>query len=276
MEKPNEDAIAVHIGNGTAIIVDGLTSKAEKSFLNLNGQSDVSWVAQQMALTFNRFAAQSNDPIEILNNISAHIRNEFDAITTDKPKMMCEYPMAAIAMLRVRGDMIELTNVGDTEIGILTKDKQVFWLHKDAGHAQSEVEREPLKEQLKAQGITNKAELRKHVLPFMQQQYNDSVNKDGGFGMFSLDRALRPQDARHMTISRNQVDQIFMATDGLTVYFDPYRYSQYKDLNHVLSAAEPLKNMLTSVRLREQQAGEAANTTTFKTSDDATGLILQF
>lgn len=277
-DRCNEDAFAVNAAGTAAIAIDGVTSKSEKSWLELPDVTDPAWMARRLAEIFrdqSRYHAESH--MDMLRNLAEQIRSDFHTALgeRERPSHVADYPMAVLGMARILGNDVELLNVGDAEIGILLKDGQVLWLHKDPVHRRIEAEREPVKEQLRAQGITDRNELHRHLRPLMREQHDMHMNTAGGFGVLSPARDLMPEHVRRVVMPARMIDMILLQTDGLGAYFDTYKLQPHGNLDFVLTRnGNPVTTMLRQVEERENSCDDP-NPSSLKRSDDKTGVLLK-
>ena len=279
---PNEDAVAVSADGRVAVVIDGLTSKEPQrdsfNYLGLCDQphrvSDVGYTARRLAryLTAEVNHDEHPDPVALLNKARLVLRTEFNQRAVHMPQQQAEFPMCAVAMVRVKKDhTLEITNEGDTEAGVIHRDGRETYFEADAVHRFYEDARKREATRLASMGIVNKEEQRARILPLMIQHYNDYTNMPGGFGMFSLNRDVIADTVRTEIISGAR--EIRLYTDGLAHWYD---YQRDQPGQRFMQGAPALRTMFNYVRACENGHGPVnPENRSFKRSDDASGIVLQ-
>jgi hypothetical protein len=259
--KPNEDSFA-H-SSSAALVLDGATPLGPSL---LPGPSDAAWIAQFGA---RRLMAHLNDgdaPDEALTHALEDAQKSFAGLSRQPIKEKWQTPCAAMILAVEQGDRIEFLWFGDCA-ALIAQDGATTMV----GEAMEARRREGGRARLVAQETKAAPTDRAAFLP-LQRAGRNRINS-GSHWLFSPE----PRAATHVSRQTEKPapgSLLLLASDGflaLATDYDAY------DLNGLVTAAKDRGLAVLGEELRaiEQADPEGAKYPRFKTSDDATALLIE-
>lgn len=259
--KPNEDSFA-HSASA-ALVLDGATPLGPSL---LPGPSDAAWIAQFGA---RRLMAHLNDgdvPQDALTHALEDARKSFEGLSRQPIKEKWQTPCAAMILAAEQGQAIEFLWYGDCA-ALIAQGGAVTMV----GEAMQARRREGGRARLVAQETNSAPTDREAFLPLLRAARNRM--NSGHNWLFSPE----PRAAAHVS---RQVEKpapgtlLLLASDGFLALATDY---EAYDLDGLVAAAKAkgLAALGEELRAIEQADPEGAKYARFKTSDDATALLLE-
>jgi hypothetical protein len=249
---------------GWACVIDGATDVGPVRFFS-KGETDAARFAELFAAELLAAPAGANEAPQayftrLLPRLRAAAEKEAKIPLRDAPRS--SYPTAAATWVRARGGKVEGATLGDSIAIVRTPAGQVT-VFGEAG--------KPAEEQTRAKRVMT-------MTPEDRRRWLQSVraihNSEKGYWVFGV----QPEAAAH--IVHQSVDapagtQVLAMTDGFYRLVSPYR--RYSDAQLIEAAsAKGLGALLAELRAQEASPEDDARIGRFKTSDDATALLLEF
>jgi Protein phosphatase 2C len=264
--KPNEDAFG-HSANA-ALVMDGATGVGDSL---MPGASDAAWLAQFGARRILSHLGESDAPVQAVRAALADAEKSFKALRRRAPKETYEIPFASMMLVTAKAAGFEALSFGDCAALVKRPGAQIEILgiafqnrtREAAGAARL----------AKAKGLNPAA--RTNLPQFLDalRKERNSVNTGKGHWLFGPDVtaadhvAIKPVGAPAGTL-------VLLSTDGFLALASDYgRY----DAEGLMAAAQTkgLKALGEEVRAVEAGDPEGVAYPRFKTSDDATALLLR-
>jgi len=255
-------------GDTAVWVLDGATGLSAERIL-AEGASDAAWFAAAIDATLQ--AADWGGPTrDILRDAVAAVEARFRAAAKRIPRDDWTWPAAAIALLRVDGRAVELSNLGDCKLlfrGSADKTTRAF-----GSSAVTALDALTVRHMvaLQAQGVTEPAELWSRLVPLMQEG-RKLRNSEGGYWV--LDMSRRGLDHRQeTTLPAEQMSLFLMMTDGFYRLADTHH--AYSD-DGLLDAAfsRGLADLYAELRSIEARDPRCSTHPRIKIHDDATAVL---
>lgn len=265
-EKPNEDAFGV--ADSAAVVLDGATSLCEPL---MPGKSDAAWLAQFGA---RRLLAHLNDgdaPREAVRHAMEDAEKSFTALRRRAPAEVYEMPLASMMLVVAAEDSFEALWFGDCAALVKRPHEAVTLLGDTL--AKRELEAARVARLAAKHGLSPAAgHNRPEYLTALRRARNYANTERGGW-VFGPD----PRAADHVAAKAAAATMdtlVLLATDGFLALVSDYR--RY-DAEALFAAATSLGLEKLGEELREIESADADGTRypRFKTSDDATALLLR-
>jgi hypothetical protein len=265
-EKPNDDAFA--FAENAAVVLDGATGLGDPL---MPGKSDAAWLARFGANRLMAHIREGDTARESVRASLADAETSFKALQRREPKEIYEVPFASMMFIVAGEDGIEALWYGDCAALI------------KRGNAPAEIVGDAIaKREFEAARVAKLAE--KHKLSpaagFNRPEYllalrraRNRVNTDTGYWLFGTDaRAGDHVAAKGVGIVPGSL--ILLATDGFLALVSDYRRYTTDTLIDAANTAG-LKALGEELRAIEANDPEGTLYPRFKTSDDATALLLR-
>lgn len=265
-DKPNDDAFGVI--ESAAVVFDGATSLNEPL---MPGRSDAAWLAQFGA---RRLLAHLNDgdaPEYALKNALTDAERSFNALARRPPEERYEIPYAAMMLLAETDQGVEALWFGDC--GCLVKRPGESAELLGEALLKKDAERDAAAKLSAARNVAPAASSNlTEFLPFLRAARNSLNTEDGGWAF-----APDPQAAEHVSRVKFAAPLgtvMLLATDGFLALMSDY---QRHDADTLIAAAlsKGLQILGDEIRDIEKADSDGRRYPRFKTSDDATALLLR-
>jgi hypothetical protein len=248
---------------GWACVIDGATDVGPVRIFG-QGESDAARFAELFAAELLTAPADADEtPLAYFARFLPRLRQAVEKETRislkDAPKS--SWPTAAATWVRAKGGRIEGATLGDS-IAIVQSPKGRVTVFGEAS--------KPAEEQARAKRImTMTADERRKWLQGVRAIHNT----EQGYWVFGV----QPEAAAHVvhqTCDAPQGTRVLAMTDGFYRLVSPYR--RYTDAQLIEQAsAEGLGVLLAELRAQEASPEDDAKIGRFKTSDDATALLIE-
>lgn len=248
---------------GWACVIDGATDVGPVRIFS-NGESDAARFAELFAaelLAASVGASESSQAYftRLLPRLRAASEKEAKIPLKDAPKS--SYPTAAATWVRARDGKVEGATLGDSIAIVRTPTGQVS-VFGEAG--------KPAEEQTRAKRVMA-------MTPDERRKWLQDVraihNTENGYWVFGV----QPEAAAHIAFQSADAPtgtQVLAMTDGFYRLVSPY--GRYTDAQLIEAAsAKGLGALLSELRAQEASPEDDAKIGRFKTSDDATALLLE-
>lgn len=249
---------------GWACVIDGATDVGPVRIFG-RGETDAARFAELFAAELLAAPAGANESprayfTRLLPRLRAATEKEIKVPLKDAPKS--SYPTAAATWVRASSGKVEGATLGDSIAIVRTPAGQVT-VFGEAG--------KPAEEQTRAKRVmTMTPEERLKWL----QDVRAIHNTERGYWVFGV----QPEAAGHavyQSVDAPAGTQVLAMTDGFYRLVSPYgRYSDAQLIE--AAAAKGLGALLSELRAQEASPEDDARIGRFKTSDDATALLLEF
>lgn len=254
----NEDALIVNEAANIYGVVDGATSLSP--YRNKEGMTG----GYLAAAFFGEADAQALEKIAVLAN--ERLREVMEAEGVDVLDASALWS-AAYVIVKVNPHSIDYIQSGDCMLLCKYRDGAVRVLtHTQVAH----IDRLTLNrmKELRASGVEDPAELRRLLLPLLQDNRR-KANTLEGYGVMNGSPEF-PLFLEKGTFNRANVESLYLITDGL--------YSGTESWESLLDSmdAKGLKGYTVELYAREQEDAMLLAVPRLKVSDDKTGLVLRF
>ena len=265
-DKPNDDAFAFDVT--AAVVLDGATGLGDPL---MPGQSDAAWLARFGANRLMAHIRQGEKPGDALRHSLAEAETSFKALRRCEPKETYEIPFASMMLVVIGEGGIEAMWYGDCAA-----------LVKRAGEPVELVGEAIEKRELEAARVAKLAA--KHNLSpaarFNRPEYlsalrraRNRVNSDSAYWLFGPD-ASAAEHASDGIVAVSHGALVLLATDGFLALVSDYRRYTAETLMEAANTVG-LKKLGEELRVIETGDSEGRRYPRFKTSDDATALLLR-
>lgn len=258
----NEDALIVNEAANIYGVVDGATSLSP--YRNKEGMTGGYLAAQLAAAFFGEADGQALEKIAVQAN--ERLREVMEAEGVDVLDASALWS-AAYVIVKVNPHSIDYIQSGDCMLLCKYRDGAIRVLtHTQVAH----VDRLTLNrmEELRASGVEDPAELRRLLLPLLQDNRR-KANTLEGYGVMNGSPEF-PLFLEKGTFNRANVESLYLITDGL--------YSGAESWGSLLDSidAKGLEGYTDELYAAEQEDAKLLIVPRLKRSDDKTGLVLRF
>ena len=263
-DKPNEDSFGWT--QNAACVFDGATGLGAQL---MPGSSDAQWLANFAARRFCAHAERDGGAIrDWLRATATEAANSFVALRLRAPAENYEIPHASGVMAALDGELLRVLWFGDC--ALLLRDQSGKCLLLGDTLAKRESERARV-ERLKSKRPANPTGVRDEFLPALRASRN--LVNTGDEWLFAPD----PACAGHAKAAEARITTetiVLLASDGFLALASDYQRYSPEDL---LSAVQRdgLQNLGEELRAIERADADGVAFPRFKTSDDATALLLR-
>lgn len=267
LKKSNEDIYGItKIG---AFVLDGASALTDKNYTPSG--NDVNWMVNwwkeylevNLDNTFYSIQEILEEGIDCFNKEYG----KFVDLSTLKP---FEQLSAGIAMVRKNGEFLEAYVLGDVEITIENKDREVIVITDTSiKNLDNKV--------IRIMGMNKKRKNQVVFKDFTQEELDtliinrSKMNKPGGYFILSHNKEAVEMGA-YKTIPIESIERCLLATDGLVPL--SYRYSKKTLLDRIREKGA--KALIKELRNVEKADRDKRNIGRLKTHDDATLIYLDF
>ncbi len=265
----NEDAIGCT--DDCAWVIDGATGVGENL---LAGPSDAAWFAQTISEALKVLLPQNTDLSTkvVLQRALQHASELLSREAQRPASARHEYPSAAIAMVRVRPEGLELTTLGDCQIAYRDHyGSAVLFGQSDVAPFESKTL--DLAAQLLRRDAALKPSALRAALLAQLQENRRFMNVPGGYWVLSADGSAL--DHLQQTVLSRVVGPVCLASDGFLRLHDLFRVMSLDEILDIRS--EPMATArLTQLRQLEQDDPDCRGYLRIKPSDDASIVSVHF
>jgi hypothetical protein len=247
---------------GWACVIDGATDVGPVRIFG-KGETDAARFAELFAAELLAAPAGPESPqayfARFLTRLRAAVETEAKIALKDAP--LSSYPTAAASWVRASAGRVEGATLGDSVTLVRAPDGTLSVFGEPG---------KPAEEQMRAKRVMalSPAERRKWL-----QEVRALHNTEQGFWVFGV----QPEAASHIAHQNAAAPAgtlVLMMTDGFYRLVSPY--GRYTDAELIESAsAKGLGPLLSELRGLEADPADDARVGRFKTSDDATALLLE-
>lgn len=265
-ERSNDDAFA--FADNAAIVLDGATGLGDPL---MPGRSDAAWLARFGANRLMAHIREGRSPHEAVRHSLADAETSFKALRRREPKETYEVPFASMMLLVAGGNGLEALWYGDCAALVKRHDERTEIIGEAVERREFEAARVAklaARHRLSPAAGFNRPE----YLTALRRARN-RVNSQTGYWLFGPDaRAADHVAAKSVGVSPGSL--ILLATDGFLALVSDYRRYTADTL---MEAANTIGLKTIGEELREIEANdsEGRRYPRFKTSDDATALLLR-
>jgi hypothetical protein len=257
--RPNEDAFA-HADRLVAVF-DGATMIADPV---LHADSDAAWIARKGAEGVIRNDVAGLTAKDILKLTAQMVHRDYLAQRFRAPVANYENPFAAMMLLRLTGNEMDALWFGDCAALVKPPDGETFVIGETLELRAGEAE--------KAKSLSADGQIRTPEIIDALRAGRDRLN-NGGKWVFGTDPVCVDHvSARRVTVSAGT--EILVASDGVFALISDYgRYTPETLMAAIISKG--LKALFTELREVENADADCKRFPRFKTSDDATAILLR-
>jgi Protein phosphatase 2C len=264
--KPNDDAWGQT--SGAAVVLDGATNLCESL---LPGESDAAWLARFAA---RRLMAHSQDGAsgrDALARALGEAEKSFTGLRRRAPKHNHENPYASMMLVCAGGDGFEALWYGDCAALVKHADGRVEIVGDAFDKRAAEARR--VKMLAEAKGLAPAASSSRPEFLSALRAARDSVNTEKGGWLFGPNpKAAEHVKARHMAAAPGTL--VLLTSDGFLALASDYGVHDAQGLIHA-AEAKGLEALGQQLRAIENEDAEGRKYPRFKTSDDATAVLLR-
>jgi hypothetical protein len=265
----NEDAFG-H-AEGAAWVLDGTTGVGERPLLP--GRSDPRWLVDRVCEALPTALAGGASTAEALRRVirSTSARFAAEAIVPEAPPS--ERPSACLAMLRLLGGEVELSNLGDCILLQRDRGAAVRTFGSSGIAPLDEALNEAIRELQQREAISHSVIWERLVVPLVRRNRAAAMNRPGGYWVLALDEAVADhlQSARVPAVTG---ERFLVASDGFYRLVDLYgRYT--KETLFEAALARGIAPLVAEVRALDHGDPEGRAYPRAKIADDATAVLVE-
>lgn len=260
--KQNDDALGFQ--RNAAWVIDGATDYTDKPVTKT--ASDASWIAQTASTSLSSWTY--GDLREAVRSASETAANAFSYLTRGQEIERWQLPVCSLLMLteNARG-VIEGIDLGDCRVFALGADGAVQVAGGRTGGVDDEVKFAA------AAPDAGKPLLQRTAAIARMRELRAAMNHEGAEWTFGLQPACADH-ARTWTLTLKRPAHILLMTDGFSALADRYRvYAPTALVKAAIGGG--LQDLGRELRVFETADAAGAKHPRFKTSDDATALLLR-
>lgn len=265
-EKPNDDALA-HIERA-AVVMDGATGLGDQL---MPGKSDAAWLAAFGARRLMAYAREGAGPREAVTAALFDAQTSFEALRKRPPADTWETPFSSMMFVAEDGSGIEALWFGDCAALVKQIGKPVEIIGDALDKRQKEARR--VARLAEKHGLSPAAGINRPEYMEALRKARNHVNTVEGSWAFGPDvRAADHVSGASIDVSADTV--LLLCSDGFLALASDY--NAY-DGDALVAAAQSkgLKVLCEELRHIERADAEGRKFPRFKTSDDATALLLR-
>ncbi len=253
-----------------AWVIDGATDVLEQRLTP--GPSDAAWFAAALDDEIGKLAGNAPlDMSELPRLLAPSLHARFTEVAVRQTYERSEHPSAAGLITRLNGTSLDYLALGDCSLLVLGKERlQVAGV--DEAAAGDTWVADALRTIHATQPEVSSGEARASLWPKLRAK-RARMNVAGGYGIFSI----TPPPAEFVktgTLTMDRPCHILLASDGLMRLVDVFRCYSARQLMGA-AIARGLASLLTELRELEAANSDYRRYPRAKTSDDATGMLLE-
>jgi hypothetical protein len=264
--KPNEDAYAAEAM--AAVVLDGATPLNEPL---MPGRSDAAWIASFGARRLMAHLKEGAGPRAALRQALADAERSYAGLRRRTPAERCERPFASMILAVPQEGLLDLLWYGDCAALVLHVDGDCAFygtaLDKRAA------ENNEAARFMKETGLAPVEALRREEYRPLFRAARNRTNMPGGTWLFGTEAAASEHVARARAVVLPGT-LVLLSTDGFLALAGGY--GAYELAGLVKAAAQKgLQTLGAELRAVEADDPEARRFPRFKSSDDATAVLLR-
>jgi hypothetical protein len=265
-EKPNDDAFA-HI-DGAAVVMDGATGLGDSL---MPGKSDAAWLAAFGARRLMAYAREGASPREAIGAALFDAQTSFEALRKRPPAHMWETPFSSMMFIAQDAQDVEALWFGDCAALVKRADAPVEIVGDALDKRQNEAQRASRLAQKMGLSPANGVN-RPEFLEALRKARNHANTVEGSWAFGPDVRAA--EHASGKRISAPKGTTLLLCSDGFLALASDY--NAY-DADALIAAAQSkgLKALCDELRAIERDDPDGEKFPRFKTSDDATALLVR-
>jgi hypothetical protein len=264
-EKPNDDAFA-HI-DGAAVVMDGATGLGDQL---MPGKSDAAWLAAFGARRLMAYAREGASPGEAVGAALFDAQTSFEALRKRPPVDTWETPFSSMMFVAENAQGTEALWFGDCAALVKRADAPVEIVGDALEKRQNEARR--VAKLAEMHGLSPAAGINRPEYMEALRKARNFVNSNGHWAFGPDVRAADHVSSKRIDAPKGTA--LLLCSDGFLALASDY--NAY-DADALVAAARSkgLKALCEELREIEREDPEGREFPRFKTSDDATALLLR-
>jgi len=264
-EKPNDDAFG-HIDNA-AVVMDGATGLGDQL---MPGKSDAAWLAAFGARRLMAYIRDGALPQEAVSAALFDAQTSFEALRKRPPADTWETPFSSMMFVAEDAQGIEALWFGDCAALVKRPDAPVEIVGDALEKRQNEAKR--VAELAEKHGLSSAAGVNRPEYIDALRKARNFVNTNGHWAFGPDVRAADHVNSAKVDAPKGTI--LLLCSDGFLALTSDY--NAY-DADALVTAAQSkgLKVLCEELRAIERDDAEGRKFPRFKTSDDATALLLR-
>ncbi|HWA90429.1 MAG TPA: protein phosphatase 2C domain-containing protein [Rhizomicrobium sp.] len=264
--KPNDDAWGQTAT--AAVVLDGATNLCESL---LPGDSDAAWLARFAARRLMAHCQDGHKPHDALARALGDAEKSFAGLRRRPPKRGYETPYASMMFVAATDKGFDALWYGDCA-ALVKRPGQPVEMVGDAFDKRA-AEARRVKMLAEAKGLAPAAGVNRPEFLSALRAARDTLNTDKGSWCFAPD-AKAAAHVRHAHVDAPPGTLVLLASDGFLALASDYGAHDVENLV-VHAEARGLEALGTQLRVIESDDAEGRKFPRFKTSDDATAVLLR-
>ena len=268
-DRPNEDACGS--AGAWAWVIDTSIFPGTPSVMH--PESDAAWLAAFANARFAALAPDAEDGPTLARRVMEEARDAFFAVAPEERRDSLTWPLGALTLVRGRDGTLDVWSFADTTAYLRRPDGTVLTLGEapELRIAESAAAADLLRQA----GCTPKEIVSTPVFRRWLAERRNRQKQESGMALL----ALEPDAAAMMRPERVAMPEgsaVLLCSDGFSALVDLYRAFDAKALMEAALATglQPLAAAARRIEAEEDPRG--VRYPRFKTSDDATALLLQW
>lgn len=263
-EKPNDDAFA-HI-DGAAVVMDGATGLGDQL---MPGKSDAAWLAAFGARRLMAYAREGASPREAVGAALFDAQTSFEALRKRPPADTWETPFSSMMLVAEDAQGVEALWFGDCAALVKRPNAPVEIVGDALEKRQNEAKR--VAKLAEKHGLSPAAGVNRPEYLEALRKARNFVNTNGRWAFGPDVRAAEHVAGKRIDVPKGTV--LLLCSDGFLALASDY--NAY-DADALVAAAQSkgLKALCEELRAIERDDAGGEKFPRFKTSDDATALLL--
>lgn len=264
-EKPNDDAFA-HI-DGAAVVMDGATGLGDQL---MPGKSDAAWLAAFGARRLMAYAREGASPREAVGAALFDAQTSFEALRKRPPADTWETPFSSMMLVAEDAQGVEALWFGDCAALVKRPNAPVEIVGDALEKRQNEAKR--VAKLAEKHGLSPAAGVNRPEYLEALRKARNFVNTNGHWAFGPDARAAEHVAGKRIDVPKGTV--LLLCSDGFLALASDY--NAY-DADALVAAAQSkgLKALCEELRAIERDDAGGEKFPRFKTSDDATALLLR-
>jgi hypothetical protein len=264
--KANEDAFGI-LPNA-AVVLDGATGLGDPL---MPGKSDAAWLAQFGARRLLAHLHDGDPPRDAVRHAMEDAGRSFAALRRRVPANTYEIPFASMMFVRGNGEGIEALWFGDCAALLKQPDEPAILLGDTL--AKRELEAARVARLAAAHNLSPAAGHNRPEYLVALRRARNLVNSERGGWLFGP-QPIAAEHTSHRQFTAPKGSLVLLATDGFLALVSDYRRYDAEGLL-LAAASQGLSNLGDELRQIETADANGSRYPRFKTSDDATAVLLR-
>jgi Protein phosphatase 2C len=264
--KPNDDAWGQT--GGAAVVLDGATNLCDSL---LPGESDAAWLSRFAARRLMAHAQDGAAPRDALARALGEAEKSFTGLRRRPPQHNHENPYASMMFVHAGDAGFEALWYGDCAALVRHADGRIEIVGDAFDKRAAEARR--VKMLAEAKGLAPAAGVNRPEFLSALRAARDSVNTEKGGWLFGPNaKAAEYVKAKHIDAAPGAL--VLLASDGFLALASDYGVHDAQSLIHA-AESKGLEALGQQLRAIENEDAEGRKFPRFKTSDDATAVLLR-